>query len=567
MSDDLVQQIKQRCDIVSIIGQHVRLIKRGQNYVGLCPFHSEKSGSFYVSPAKHMFHCFGCGESGDVLSFIMKIEHISFRELLIEKANEFNIPHNLTQSSHFSSEVDLIRQALNEFQIAYSDWFLSDTYLDVLNYCRDRGLTTQTVGEFGLGVAPNATLQRQWLQSKPFVDRLKQARLLSDSNYPLLQNRLVFPIHNSRGLIVGFSGRAMMKGQDPKYINSPESIIFNKKNVLYGLHKAKKPISKLKTAIVVEGYFDVIAMHQHGFEHTVAVMGTALTQPHVKQLAHLCKRVILMFDADEAGRNAIQKSIQPLQEFGISPYVVRLEDNDPGDFFLTRTTDDMQLIVDNATHYIDFFIDLFNEQMNNNDPREKSAKTRQLALIIHNESDPVVKELAIKKWCELVAISESVFNQILDSCRSDQVVVKKQVSIQPKEKYIKAKENVIYFVITNLEFRRHYMNEVIDYIEQFQSANIKAFLLNSTEIDQEFIFKINDSEIRNYLLSLVIQFTENEYKYTFKEMEAYVKLLREQKLNQRILEIKESLKNINLSNSNEKELLLELANLMKQIKK
>ena len=313
MRNDAVDQVKAALDIVDTIKKYVDLTKRGQNFVGLCPFHSEKSPSFYVSPQKKIFHCFGCGESGDVLSFIMKHDHMSFNEVMLQQTKALNIAYKTNTNPELADALDNIRAFLSQLHTQYSQWLSNNQ--NALKYCTNRHMDANDIAHFGLGLAETAQHQTKWL-ARP-DSNAKHAiatRLFNESGYPLLINRLIFPIHNAQGIIVGFSGRDLTNEANAKYINSPESPVFSKKKILYGMHLAKKKVHETKQVIVVEGYVDVIAMAKHGFANTVAVMGTALTDFHANQLSKMCNEVVLMFDSDAAGQNATIKSIPALQQ-------------------------------------------------------------------------------------------------------------------------------------------------------------------------------------------------------------------------------------------------------------
>ena len=305
MSNDTVKKLKDVWDIVGEVQKHVTLTKKGQNYVGLCPFHSEKTPSFYVSPAKKIFHCFGCGENGDVIAFMMKHENLSFKEVIVEKATEYQIPHDFSNTLSNSNELDKIRDFLNELQVKYLEWLKGSEAIQT--YCRQRHLSESDMRTFGIGYGPKANAQMEWIKNNKRQDVCMKSGLFKEDLYPLLTDRLIFPIHNSRGILVGFSGRTTDPQNSAKYINSPESSVFSKKKLLYGLHFAKKKAKEKDRLIVVEGYMDVIAMHHHGFEETIAVMGTALTEFHAKELSRFTKNIILMFDSDGRSNSCAKK--------------------------------------------------------------------------------------------------------------------------------------------------------------------------------------------------------------------------------------------------------------------
>ena len=561
MTNDIVKQIKAAWDIVDEIKRHVTLSKRGQNYVGLCPFHNEKTPSFYVSPAKQIFHCFGCGENGDVISFIMKHEHLSFKEVIIEKANELQIPHQFSTDASVSNQMDEIREFLNQLQLKYSEWLTNNP--SARDYCKERQVTVEDIQTFGIGYAEKISHQKAWASTHQCQKTGRSSGLFKDDLYPLLSERLTFPIHNSRGILVGFSGRTFDSSNNAKYINSPESALFSKKKLLYGLHLAKKDAKALDQIIVVEGYVDVIAMHRHGFKQTVAVMGTALTNFHAKELAKYTKNIILMFDSDAAGQAAIKKSLPALQQESLTIKICVLEGKDPGDYFLANSASNMSQVIKEAVHYMDYFLVVSQRQFDYSKSTEKSNAVMALGELLKYEKNEVIKEHYIAMISQDVGVSKSVVHSVLNN---DKPLADTQVqpSLKTSSKYKKSEDMVLYFLIANLEFRRAHFNECCELIDQLRSIELCEALKNNDSIDYDLVEKISHSEIKKYLLSLIIKFSEVNINYNKKEMEEYLHLLKQGKLNQRVTEIKQLLESEN--GPEEKKLLTELSELIKKIK-
>ncbi|MGC6367768.1 MAG: DNA primase [Candidatus Marinamargulisbacteria bacterium] len=557
---DVIKKVKEAWDIVQEIQKVVALNKRGQNYVGLCPFHSEKTPSFYVSPLKKMFHCFGCGENGDVITFVMKHEHLSFKEVIAEKAAEFQIPNDFKPDGAGSSEIDNIRTFLNELQLKYLEWVANEEL--VKQYIQERHVSDAAAKTFGLGFSPQAKIQQTWLQKSSQLSNANKSGLFKEDGFPLLQERLIFPIHNARGILVGFSGRVLTDTKVAKYINSPESSIFSKKKLLYGMHHAKAAIKKADMAIVVEGYMDVIAMHQHGFENVVAVMGTALTEQHAQELSKYSKNVILMFDSDKAGVDATLKSIEPLQLKTMSVSIAHCNEKDPADVLASGSAESMKTIIGNAKFYMDHFMDRY-QDIKQMDANKKSQVVSFLCKLLKKEQNKIVKEDFIKKIADAYDVSPSI---VTEYSSNDLAEYRKQPPIQLKadSKFKKAEEAIIYKLISDATFRQQYLETLKDHISIFSSKEIYELFLNNDLIDYELMNKIGHSEIKSFLIQLVIKFTEQNLTFSNTEMEEYIKTLNQAKVTQRITEIKELL---NQSQGNqEKELLIELSQLIKKIK-
>jgi DNA primase len=557
---DTVALVKEKWDIVREIQKVVQLSKRGQNYVGLCPFHSEKSPSFYVSPVKKIFHCFGCGENGDVIAFVMKHDHLSFKEVMIEKATEFNIPHSFAMTAESHSDLDKLRQFLTLLQTAYGGW---GTAFDAMaNYLKARHIQASHSQRFGLGYAPGSSIQMAWLKTIDSLSVGEVSGLFKSDGYPLLQDRLIFPIHNARGIIVGFSGRALGDIASAKYINSPESPIFSKKKLLYGLHLAKSAIKKAESTVVVEGYMDVIAMHQHGIQNVVGVMGTALTDAHAKALMQYASTVVLLFDSDEAGQAAITKSLPALLAQGVTVKIATLPDKDPADFFESHSADDMVVLLAKALHYMDFYMAKCQSGDTLTDPTKKSKAVGFLCHLLGHETDPIVKDQYIKIMADSFGVSSNIIHSQAQSKGGAGHV--KRPSLTTSSKYKKAEDVVIYLLITNVSYRGECLDEVREFLPLLSSNGVYELFKTSSLVDYELVNQIEHSEIKGFLISLIIKFTESNISFTKKEMEDHTKILKQAKLKQRIEDIRLLLGTT--QGNNEKELLIELSDLIKKIK-
>lgn len=558
--NNTVKQVKDQWDIVDEVRKVVQLSKRGQNFVGLCPFHSEKTPSFYVSPSKKIFNCFGCGENGDVISFVMKHYHLSFKEVVAEKATELNIPHQFSADSTFNTDVDQLREFLNSLQIKYTEWLSQNPAAE--KYLLDRGMGASVLHSFGLGFAPKASAQKQWFMSGDMLPVAAKSGLFKDDGYPLLQDRVIYPIHNARGIIVGFSGRVLGSSDTAKYINSPESVIFSKKKILYATHFAKADIKKLDSVIVVEGYMDVIAMHQHGIKNVVGVMGTALTDAHASEITRYTKNVTLMFDSDKAGQAAAIKSIEPLLNHQLSIKIATLNEKDPADYLSVYSAKELQLLVEGSPFYMAYFIDLYKKSGALDDLSKKSQAVNFLCDLLAKEKNKVIKDQLTKD----IASEFDVSLNIVESYSRPKVKnqPREKVSITTNSKYKKAEEILAYLMVTNKEFRLNNIDDLKDYLPILSDKSVLKTFKTADLVDYDLINEISHSEIKSFLLSLIIKFTELNLLFTTKEMEEYTTILKQTKVNERIEEIRSLLGKA--QGNQEKQLLVELSDLIKKIK-
>lgn len=339
---EFVEQLKSSIDIVSVVGEYVRLRKAGTRHVGLCPFHTEKSPSFGVHPTHQFFKCFGCGAGGDVIKFVMEIEGLSFYEALQHLAERHGIP--MPKRARVSDEQSKLRGSLYELHEVAARLFRSALQSSggttVREYLAKRGVPEAIAEEFGIGYAERGgqVLVRRFQKQGVGREQMETSGLVmkrSDGSgyFDRFRGRLMFPIHNESGKIIAFAGRALAADDEPKYMNSPETPIYQKSFVLYNLHRARKAIRKADHSILVEGYMDVIGLHTAGVHEAVASCGTALTSQQVRTLRRHSSRMVINFDPDAAGSNAAERSIQMLLEEGMQIRVLELDEGlDPDEF-------------------------------------------------------------------------------------------------------------------------------------------------------------------------------------------------------------------------------------------
>ncbi len=402
-TDSLLEDIKSRLDIIELISDYIELKKSGQNYKAPCPFHSEKTPSFMVSPGKQIFHCFGCGAGGDIFGFVMKYENLNFQEaikLLAKKAgiklSGYRLENDLAEKKERLYAIQ--KEALNTF---IENLKRSKT---ALSYLAQRGIKEEMLQAFSLGYA-----NKEWkalyghLKAKGFEDSIiAQSGLIFSGEkglHDIFRNRIIFPILNIQGDTVAFGGRAIDDAM-PKYLNSPETLLFKKGETLYGLNIAKDEIRKKDYVMIVEGYLDVIMCHQHGFRNVVAPLGTALTTGHFQKLGRFTKKVLLVFDNDAAGVAAAKRSIALLYEYGFRSKVLLLPEGDDPDSFLRKNNSNaFQAKLSKAKSLVDFILGL---------KGEKADNIRAAIGIIDNAKDLILREELFRELSEKSGIRESV---------------------------------------------------------------------------------------------------------------------------------------------------------------
>ncbi len=373
-----IEAVKERADIVEVVGEHVVLKKKGKEFVGICPFHDDKSPSMTVSPAKQFYYCFSCGAGGNSLKFLMELKRQSFSDVVLELARKYSLPVetlDAPQQERLKEQLtrrDKIHRAL----ALASGWFRANLRSPIgaaaLNYLqKDRGLNNGTIELFELGYAPNkwdALISHLQQVENIDINCLEMAGLVvarkgGDGFYDRFRERLMVPIHDRQGRIIGFGGRSL-EGVEPKYLNSPETEVFEKGKHLFGLDKAADPIRRADCAIVVEGYFDVIALHAAGVRHSVAALGTALGSQQITQLCRCCdsRRIVLNFDADGAGIRAAQRAIGEVEQQALQGQIeLRIlplpEGKDPDDFLKLQGSANYLALVEQAPLWLDWQIE------------------------------------------------------------------------------------------------------------------------------------------------------------------------------------------------------------------
>ena len=380
-AESLSEEVRMKNDIVDVVSGYVKLQKKGSSYFGLCPFHNEKSPSFSVSPSKQMYYCFGCGAGGNVLTFIMEYENYSFPEALKYLADRVGVElPQQEMNEEMKRQQDLRSRILEMNKMAAKYYYYqlrSEHGIQAMNYLKGRKLSDETIHKFGLGYSTKyGNDLYKYLKSKGISDELlAQSGLMNVDEkrgmYDKFWNRVIFPIMDVNGRVIGFGGRVMGDGK-PKYLNSPETKVFDKSRNLYGLNIART--SRKKYMLVCEGYMDVISMHQAGFTNAVASLGTALTSQHASLLKRYTDEVILTYDSDEAGVKAALRAIPLLKEAGVATKVLSmLPYKDPDEFIKALGTEEFQKRIDEAQNSFLFEIDILQRNYDMQDPQSKTA--------------------------------------------------------------------------------------------------------------------------------------------------------------------------------------------------
>ncbi len=446
-SEEIIEEVRQRNPIVDVIGSYVHLTKKGGNYFGLCPFHNEKSPSFSVSASKQMYHCFGCGKGGNVLTFVMEYENYSFPEAMemLAKRAGIELPQQeyTPQMKEEADQRTLLLKMHKDAAIFYVSMLRSPQGKPGLDYLKKRELTDETIRNFGLGYAgPHPAALYRYLKSKGYTDaQMKDSGLITIRERGAgdrFWNRVMYPIMDANNRVIAFGGRVMGDGE-PKYLNSPETKIFDKSRNLYGLNVARR--TKEKYFLVCEGYMDVISMHQAGFTNAVASLGTAFTHQHGMIIKRYTDEVILCYDMDGAGRKAVLRAIPILKEAGLRIKVLSMAPyKDPDEFMKNLGPEEFKVRISQAVNAFIFEVDTLRTQYDFSDPEEKANFFNETAKKLAEFSDEIERssytEAVAKKFGIDYGILRSKVNQIgnqVGLTRKDEDEWKPKSTVQTKK--------------------------------------------------------------------------------------------------------------------------------------
>lgn len=420
---DVIEEIKVRNDISEVISDYIQLRPSGSNYKGLCPFHNEKTPSFHVSTSKQIYKCFGCGEGGDVISFIMKVENLEFMDAVKFLANRCGIEINTNIDENTKKKLEKIKR-FQEIHVVAARFF----YINLMQknnpgykYLIKRGLDEKTIKSFGLGYSLDSwdSLKNFLLKSGYSIEEIKECGLVGQSKknnnyFDKFRNRVMFPIFDYKGNVIGFGGR-VLDDSLPKYLNSEDTIIFNKRYNLYGLNFARKHIGNSRTLILVEGYMDLISMYQYGVKNVVATLGTALTDAQGQLIKKFADNVVLSYDSDQAGINASLRAINILEKCNLKAKVLDLgKSKDPDEFVRANGLDEMLKKVENASDALKFRLDTLYSSHDQSNPEETVEFLQKAVNILSYIKSPIELDFYIKYLSELTKTAPEVIRSELN---------------------------------------------------------------------------------------------------------------------------------------------------------
>ncbi|QOP40234.1 DNA primase [Sulfurimonas marina] len=516
ISQDSIEALKARLDVVDVVGNYVELKKAGANFKAPCPFHDEKTASFVVSPAKQIYHCFGCGAGGDSIKFVMEYEKLTYPEAIEKLASNYNFTLTYTDSKNNKPRSQLMEK-LNE-------WYqnLLSHNQTAMSYLHERGIYESSIEKFGLGYAPKSHETINYLQSQQFNMReaIEFGVVGHDQErrqtFARFIERITFPIHSANGSIVGFGGRTIT-GHSAKYVNSPETKYFNKSRLLYAYNVAKQAIYKKAEIIITEGYLDVIMLHQAGFDNAVATLGTALTNEHLPLLRKGTPRVIMAYDGDKAGRAAALKASKLLSAAGFNGGVVVFEGGlDPADMVKEGRVNELSNIFHAPKPFIEFVLDELLSLYDLKDPKAKESCMAEGVSYLKTLSPILQEEYKTYLASRLggLGVSPSLVKITNQTNSSQKELVQKNTHRDMWE---------LSLIKTIIE-RPEFIESVLDVIEpsmlQFHSREFSLALENKTDapelmailVDEKIISLHTAEELNSELITFLTRYYDRELK-------------------------------------------------------
>ena len=590
-SDEIIDDVRQSNDIVDVISQYVRLKRSGRNYFGLCPFHNEKSPSFSVSPEKQIFHCFGCGVGGNVFTFLTKIEGINFVEAVQVLAERANI-----QLPTLENNLDSAKEALkakvykvNEFTAQYyhENLYKPESKM-AQEYIKKRRLSNETLKSFQIGFSGKFDELYKELKKQGFEDReILESGLVNKNErgqyIDRYRNRLMFPICDARGRVIAFGGR-VLDDSKPKYINSPENIVYSKGRHLFGLNVAKKYDIK-KRLLIVEGYMDVISLHQRDIHNVVASLGTALTQQQGYLLRNNTEQIILSYDSDEAGQTAKVRAMEILQNMGCDIRVLQMEGaKDPDEYVIKYGNARFQNLVDKAISVIEFKVKILRQSLNLESTNDKIKFLNEIAKLIAKIDNSMEREVYIEKIAKEYDVSkEAIYAEVnkltYKESKDDKILSRPKPVIRHIEKEeienvseaTKRRENTVLAILLSGD-RNIY--EIIK-----QNISIKDFKYGiakkiAQKLYEEFengnsningiIDDLSEEEQNHITMIMAEDYGIDDIE---KAIDDIIQSYEKDKLNERKIEILELLENKSTEDSQKKELEKELSDIIIRLAK
>ena len=550
ISYEEILSIQRKANIVDIIRDYVPLIQRGKNYFGICPFHDDHNPSMSVSPEKGVYKCFVCGNAGNVFNFVMEYEKVSFYEAVKIVADKIGVSIDISTSKKENTKKSPLYDIYNISYKFYQNNLNTVYGKDAKKYLLNRKIDEDVIKNFNIGLSLSDSELCNALKAKGFKDDdiVSSGVAVQNGNniYDIYKNRIMFPLYDLEGNVVGFSGRIYNQKSESKYINTKETEIFKKGELLYNYHIAKKEARKEKNIIVVEGFMDVIRLSTIGIVNVVATMGTAVTKYQLNLIQKLAPNITLMFDGDKAGEKATNAFIELANGNDSNIKVVRLEDNlDPDEYILTKGKDKMIYNLSHAQSVYDYKLSSYKENIDFNDSKEVSNYINVMIKEFEKIDDDIVREIEIKKLSESTNVSYDLIKSKLKEKEKKVIITHKPKNIKIN-KYEKASKYILYRMINDNNMILYYFNN-LSYLpndtERKLASEIVLFYkkFNSFNLSDFIIYLEDKKELINLVVDISdLKYTEDELN---DNIDNYFDVIKESLYNNQIVKLTSELKN------------------------
>lgn len=563
MSEEKINEIRQSVDIVDVIGAYLPLEKKGRNYVTVCPFHDDTNPSMSISPEKQIFMCFVCHHGGNVFTFLKDYLKISYMEAVKKVAeigridiSEYQI---VTEKKPVNPKLEPLYKMHEEASRIYGHYLNTKLGLPAKEYLTSRNMTEEIIDTFQIGFAPqdNVLVKSFEKMEFPLIDMYRSGLVIESSKgFDRFTNRIMFPLHNQEGRVVGFSGRIFGNGQsESKYMNSPESEIFIKGEMLYNYHRVKDSVRQAGHIIICEGFMDVIALYKAGIKNVVAIMGTALTSGHIHALHRLTKNIYLCLDGDQAGKNATLKCIEPLEKSGFDVKIIALPDGkDPDEIVEEKGMDELLAILKKPMPSIMFKMAYHYDKSNMENYEERKQYLETIAKAIGEIQDPIDRDYYIQELEKKSGFSKEI---IVSVVTKNSVVLepkKKEITYQQSKdiisKYSKAERNLLYYMMEDRNVALRYEAKVgfmFDAIYKIIASYIVDFYRQNFVLEvADLINSIDDQKIVQNIIAisqLHLPPIVEQGKYNYQVIDDYINIIKAKTKKLEIDELSKSLAN------------------------
>ena len=549
ITNEMINEIRNKVDIVEVISKYIPLTQRGKNYFGVCPFHDDHSPSMSVSKEKQIFTCFSCGATGNVFTFVSDYEHIGFYDAVRLLGNQvgYNLGNAKVTKNKNAESYEIYEQACKYYQNSLN----TSLGKNANEYLEKRQIDKDTIKKFKIGLSISKTSLTDYLISKGYsLNKLIELGLSNENGSDLFTNRIMFPLYDLEGNVVAFSGRIYNTKDGSKYINTKETPIFKKGNILYNYHNAKEMLKKNNSVIVMEGFMDVIRANTVGITNCIATMGTALTKQNANLLKKMADNIILCFDGDKAGEEATTSAINVLKEIDVTPKVVRLEENlDPDEYILKYGANRFISKINNPESTIEFLMDQHKQNKNLTDIEDITKYIHESLNDLLQIEDTVLVDLTLKKMSDEYKVSYDILNNKYQELKS-KIKPKTNKIVQEKKRikfnqYELASRSILFYMLKDEKI----INKVEKEVTFFPDNNIRMlanemiYYYHKYGIFKiaDFISYISDNEELLKIFNEIINMDINE-SHNIEEIDDYIKVINSYPIVKKENELKENLK-------------------------